>query len=144
MNAYPDTSFMVSLYVYQSHTEAVRSHLTAMTESLHVGSLLRYEVCHAIRRMGFLRMITEGATVAALAAFDDDIDQGRVVIHSVDWEQVFAEAEQLSHAHETRRGYRAFDVLHVATALTLGAQEFLTFDRQQAELAQAVGLKVQP
>jgi len=38
--------------------------------------------------------------------------------------------------------YRAFDVLHVATALTLGAKVLLTFDGDQAALAKAEGLKI--
>jgi len=43
-----------------------------------------------------------------------------------------------------QHGYRAFDVLHVATALTLSARVFLTFDGDQAALAKAAGLKVKP
>jgi len=39
-------------------------------------------------------------------------------------------------------GHRDFDVLHVATALHLGASEFLTFDANQKRLAQAEGLVV--
>ncbi len=38
-------------------------------------------------------------------------------------------------------GHHAFDVLHVATALHLGAKVFLTFDANQ-KLAEAEGLKV--
>jgi predicted nucleic acid-binding protein len=34
------------------------------------------------------------------------------------------------------------DILHVATALHLGATEFLTFDANQKELAEAEGLVV--
>jgi len=36
------------------------------------------------------------------------------------------------------------DVLHVATALHLGAREFLTFDANQRKLAAAEKLKVTP
>jgi hypothetical protein len=36
------------------------------------------------------------------------------------------------------------DILHVATALTVDAMDFLTFDRSQARLAQAAGLTVKP
>jgi predicted nucleic acid-binding protein len=34
------------------------------------------------------------------------------------------------------------DILHVATSLHLGAEEFLTFDANQKRLARAEGLKV--
>jgi predicted nucleic acid-binding protein len=32
-------------------------------------------------------------------------------------------------------GHRGFDILHVATALELGATQFITFDERQAALA---------
>ena len=142
MNAYPDASFLFSLYVIQTHSPAVRAHLATMSEALHVGSLLRFEVCNAIWREAFQGRITPGAAVAALAVFDADVDAGRVVIPHVEWERVHEEAERLSNAHTLRSGCRGFDVLHVATAVTLGAREFLTFDAKQAALAKAAGLKV--
>ena len=144
MNAYPDASFLFSLYISQAHSLAVRTHLTTMTEPLPVGSLLRFEVCNSIRREAFQGKITSGAAVAALAAFDADVDAGRVVIPLVDWELVHTAAERLSNQHGLQRGNRAFDILHVATALTLGAKVFLTFDGKQAVLARAEGLKVKP
>jgi len=53
-------------------------------------------------------------------------------------------AERLSARHTGAHGHRAFDVLHVATALHLGAREFLTFDTSQRKLAAAEKLKVKP
>jgi predicted nucleic acid-binding protein len=38
--------------------------------------------------------------------------------------------------------HRRFDIFHVATALHLGAKEFMTFDANQKKLAQKEGLKV--
>ena len=39
-------------------------------------------------------------------------------------------------------GHRLFDIVNVATALHLGASEFLTFDANQRQLAEAEGLRV--
>ena len=36
------------------------------------------------------------------------------------------------------------DLLHLASALTLGATDFLTFDQNQAELATVLGVTVKP
>lgn len=36
------------------------------------------------------------------------------------------------------------DLLHFASAFTLGATDFLTFDQNQAELASVLGLAVKP
>jgi len=144
VNAYPDASFLVSLYVRRTDSPAAIAQVATMIEPLHVGSLLRFETCNAIRREAYQKKITSGAAVAALAAFDADVDAGRVVIPPVEWVVVHTTAERLSNQHGLRHGYRAFDVLHVATALTLGAKVLLTFDGDQAALAKAEGLKIKP
>ena len=41
-------------------------------------------------------------------------------------------------------GHRAVDILHLATAIHLSAEEFLSFDGNQRKLATAEGLKVKP
>jgi predicted nucleic acid-binding protein len=51
-------------------------------------------------------------------------------------------AERLSFKHTVKAGHPSFDVLHVATALHLGIKEFLTFDGNQKNLAEAEGLVV--
>jgi predicted nucleic acid-binding protein len=51
------------------------------------------------------------------------------------------EAERLSALHSETLGTRSLDVLHVAAAIVLGLRELLTFDRRQAALARAAGLK---
>jgi len=51
-------------------------------------------------------------------------------------------ATGLSKAHTERLGARAIDLLHVAGALTLESELFLTTDARQAQLAKAEGLKV--
>jgi predicted nucleic acid-binding protein len=43
--------------------------------------------------------------------------------------------------HTIRGGHRAFDILHLAGALELEAGQFLTFDKNQADLAKALGIK---
>jgi predicted nucleic acid-binding protein len=60
----------------------------------------------------------------------------------VDWGDVHRMAERLAFQHTAKRGHRSFDVLHIATALHIGASEFLTFDANQKELAEAEGLVV--
>jgi hypothetical protein len=55
---------------------------------------------------------------------------------------VVAQAATLSTKHTERVGARAIDLLHVAGALTLGSELFLTTDGRQAQLAKAEGLKV--
>ncbi|RYG62077.1 PIN domain-containing protein [bacterium] len=67
---------------------------------------------------------------------------GAVVVVPIDWADVASIAERLSAHHTWTEAYRGFDVLHVATALHLGATEFLTFDSRQKALAKTEGLIV--
>ncbi len=71
-----------------------------------------------------------------------NISAGAVVIVPVDWADVASMAERLSAQYTWTEGHRGFDVLHVATALHLGASQFLTFDANQKKLAEAEGLVV--
>ncbi|MCP5542890.1 MAG: PIN domain-containing protein [Akkermansiaceae bacterium] len=52
------------------------------------------------------------------------------------------EAERLSATHSEKLGTRSLDILHVAAALVLGSTVFFTFDKRQAKLGKAAGLKV--
>jgi hypothetical protein len=61
---------------------------------------------------------------------------------TLDMDIAFARAAKLSTAHTERLGARAIDLLHVASALSLESELFLTTDTRQARLAKAEGLKV--
>ena len=150
MTAYPDTSFLCALYRQQDNSREAATHFKAMTEPLHVTSLLLYEFRQSSRlqvwlhsrdtKKGFLEMDCE----RALADLQSDLDSGAVVIVPAEWAEVHQTAERLSSAHTKAQGYRALDTLHVATALHLDAKEFLSFDERQRKLARAEGLAVKP
>ncbi len=59
-----------------------------------------------------------------------------------DTDGAFACATKLSAAHTQRLGARAIDLLHVASAMTLESEVFLTADSRQAQIARAEGLKL--
>jgi predicted nucleic acid-binding protein len=68
----------------------------------------------------------------------------RCILQEVDFDAdaILKEAARLSERHTIRAGVRSFDILHVATALILGARELLTFDAKQRMLAEAEGLTI--
>ena len=150
MIAFPDTSFLCAFYRRQDNSPAAAAHFKSMTEALHVSGLLLYEFRQSLRfqvwlhrqnpRKGFPQIDCD----QALADLQTDLDTGAVIVASVDWADVHRRAEQFSARHTGASGHRAFDVLHVATALHLGAREFLTFDVNQRKLAAAAKLKAKP
>lgn len=50
------------------------------------------------------------------------------------------ETERLSALHSEKLGTRSLDILHVAIALSLGCETFLSFDKRQIALAKKAGL----
>lgn len=79
---------------------------------------------------------------AAVADLDEDVREGRLVLVDALWRRTLDLAAELSGRHTARLGTRTLDVLHVATAVTLGVTHFASYDKRQAALARAVGLRV--
>ena len=77
-----------------------------------------------------------------LADLKADLVSGDVVTVPAPWPQIHLAAERLSELYTDVRGHRTMDILHVATAVELGAKEFLTFDGNQRKLAEAEGMIV--
>jgi predicted nucleic acid-binding protein len=82
------------------------------------------------------------AAQAALSILQANIASGLFQIPQVDWADVHRTAERLAFQYTAKQGHRSFDILHIATAIHLGAREFLSFDANQKKLAEAAGLKV--
>ena len=150
MIAFPDTSFLCALYRRQDNSPSSAAYFKVMPEALHVSGLLLYEFRQSVRFQVWLhaRDSSKGYPPAdcsrALADLQTDLDTGAVVMVKVDWPDVHRLAETLSKRHTIAGGHRSLDVLHVATALHLGARVFLTFDTNQIKLALAEKLKVKP
>jgi predicted nucleic acid-binding protein len=150
MISFPDTSFLCAIYRRQDNSPVAAAIFKAMPEALPVSSLLVYEFRQSVRFQVWLhaRDKTKGYSPTeaerALADLQSDLETGVVVVVSVEWPEAYRQAEILSKKHTAASGHRSLDLLHVATALQLGAREFLTFDTNQRKLAKAEGLVVKP
>lgn len=150
MIAYPDTSFLCALYVPQSTSTAAIAHYQRMKEPLHVTALLLGEFRQSVRFQIFRhgRDATQGYArrtgLEALAKLQSNLESGALVVAPAEWADVLHIAERISARHTIDGGHRYLDVLHVATALHLGAAEFLSCDANQRKLAAAEGLSAKP
>ena len=150
MIAFPDTSFLCAFYQRQDNSPTAAAYFKAMPEALHVSGLLLCEFRQSVRFQVWLhaRDKAKGYPQAdcdrALADLQTDLDTGALVVAPADWPDVHRLAETISKRHTIAGGHRSLDILHVATALHLGAREFLTFDTNQRKLAAAEKLKVKP
>jgi hypothetical protein len=77
----------------------------------------------------------------ALADLEEDVQAGVWEAPAYDLADVHATAERLARRHAAALGTRSLDILHVAAALALGANCFVTGDRRQASLARAANLE---
>ena len=150
MIAYPDTSFLCAVYVKQSTSPAAAVYAATMREPLYVTAFLNFEFRQSLRFQVWRHALNsrEGISPAnartALIQFEADLASGVAVFMPCNFQEVFLRAENLSNRHTTSGGHRGFDILHVATALHLGAREFLTFDGNQRKLAAVEKLTVRP
>ena len=85
--------------------------------------------------------ITQEQGEAILRDLRADLASGVIAVVPVDWTEVHNLAETLSSKHTESGGHRFADLLHVATALQLGAENFLTSDPNQRAIARAEGMK---
>jgi predicted nucleic acid-binding protein len=148
MRAYPDTSFLCALYRLQTNSGEAAAYFAAMTGPLEVTTLLLFEFRQSVRfqmrlhRQDATRGFPRAVGAKMLADLKTDLANADLIIVPGPWPQVHTAAERLSELYTYESGHRTLDILHVATAVELGAGEFLTFDANQRKLAEAEGLVV--
>lgn len=142
MNAYADTAFLCSLHAPDAHTGRVIAWLKRRRHPLPFTGLHRLEFRNALRLRVFRQEITPTQRELSIQAMLSDLAAGIFTHAAAAWPEVLLEAERLSAGHSETIGTRSLDILHVASALVLGAEQFVTFDIRQGTLARAAGLRV--
>jgi hypothetical protein len=142
VSSYADTGFLCSLYAPDAHTRRAVARMRRQTLALPFTWLHQLELRNALRLRVFRREITVAQREASLNMVLADLAAGVLAVTSPALAEVMTEAERLSALHSEKLGTRSLDIVHVASALVLGSASFLTFDRRQAALARASGLKV--
>ena len=148
MTAYPDTSFLCALYRTQDNSPQALAHRAQMAEPLHVTRLLLWEFRQAVRFQAFRHSKNRQLgyplheAEKMIADLNEDLHEGLVSSVDLDFIDIIVTGERISKFRTFPGGHRSFDILHVATALELGAKEFLSFDSNQITLATAEGMVV--
>ena len=148
MTAYPDTSFLCALFREQSNSPQATQYWQELAGPLYVTTLLEFEFLQSIRLQVWLHQQDKGKGYGQFEAdkmiqqWEHVLADGSFKMAPYEMHDVLRFAGVLSSAHSARGGHRTLDVLHVATAVHLGAKEFLTFDARQKKLAEAAGLNV--
>ena len=141
MSAYTDTSFLVSLYVFDANSARAAARIKSAILPVLITAFNEIEITNAFYLRLFRKEVDPAQIRAAQSLFQQDIENGIFEIRPLS-SAVFDRAKRLAEKHTLRLGTRTLDILHVASALVLKAEIFYTFDVNQGKLAKAEGLLV--
>ena len=138
---YADTGFLFSLYAPDANSSAAAAILKRIRPPLLTTDFAEFEFINALNWRIFRKELLASDEQGILLLFSKDIHEGAVRIVPIS-ATTFAHARRIARTQTRLIGTRALDVLHVASALALRADSFLTFDKIQAKLASALGLRI--
>ena len=127
-----DTSALIKRYIAMQGCEELTA-LLADATSLHIAPHCRVEMYSAFNRLRFTKRMSAAACRAALAEFEQDLMDFLVT----PWN---AEVENAAIKMLSNSNLRATDAVHVAAALTAGAEQFITSDERQAQGSKRLGI----
>ena len=152
MRVYADTSFIVRLIRTESDSPgAIDAFRRLGRPTLFFVPLHQLEVRNGILQRSFFQKHSASTEERRQATRERDqafrlldffLTRGTFREIKVDCDLVFAQAIRLTVTHTLRTGAKSLDLLHIANALELKAELFLTCDRKQSKIAKAEGLTV--
>ena len=138
---YLDTSALRPLFIHEERSRGVARYIRRYREIVHVTRFGYAELINSMACAVFRKDIWAAEFTAALAELEADLKSQHVIIVDLLWRAALDRAIDLSRKHTPELGSRMLDVLHVASAMELGAKTIITYDERQIELAKSAGLK---
>jgi len=138
---YLETGALVKLYIVETGSDFVQKR-AAKAGALPLNQLQATELRNAVLAAGGRGTITPQAARETLANFDEDLSAGYFVREETDWDRLWLRADELARKHTPSLLCRTLDILHIAAAEQCGADQILTGDLRQQQLAKAVGMSV--
>jgi len=140
---YVDTSVIVKLYIKEEYSQESSNWLKENNEAIPLTSFHELELINAIHLKQFRAEVTSDETHLILSRFEEHEKSGIYYRPQLDWSAIFIHAIDLSKKHSASIGSRSLDILHVASALSINADRFLTLDDRQTGLAKLADLKIE-
>jgi len=140
---YVDTSIIVKLYVKEEHSLDASNWLKKNNEAIPLTVFHELEFNNAINLKEFRGEITTDEIRLIMARFTEHENKGVFYRPQISWADTFKYAVDLSREHTRKTGSKALDILHVASALSIKADRFLTLDERQSRLASLTGIKIE-
>ena len=139
---YVDTSVIVKLYIREEYSRDASVWLKKNNEAIPLTSFHELELINTIQLKQFRSEIAPDEARLIMSRFEKHEIIGIYYRPPLDWSAMFIHAIDLSKKHSASIGARSLDILHVASALSINSDRFLTLDERQIKLALLAGLKI--
>ncbi|MBW1790346.1 MAG: type II toxin-antitoxin system VapC family toxin [Deltaproteobacteria bacterium] len=140
---YIDTSVIVKLYIKEECSFEVSHWIRRNNEAIPLTRFHELEFKNAVYLKQFRTEMTNEQVLLVLSKFDDHQKRGVYYRPQINWTDTINFALDLSQSHTKTTGSRSLDILHVASALAIKANRFLTLDKRQSALAGLAGLTIE-
>ena len=139
MTTYVDSSALVAVYVSESFSASARTAVRRAGQ-LPFTALHQLEIPNAFELLVGRGLLTRAEGRAIHGHLRDDLESQRLLPVSLDLDQVFANAADLSLDYTAKLLTRSLDLLHVAAAHVAQCSRFVSADDRQLAVAKASGL----
>jgi len=138
---YLDTSALLKLFVYEPGSKAVQSSIMEQDYPLPIWEVQEMELINALRLKVFWKEITDEQAQTQIDLFNQRMERGLYFFPEIHRSELMSTYRRLS-METSRQCCRTLDILHVACAMQLAPNAFITFDKRQKALARYFGLHV--
>lgn len=140
---YVDTSVIVKLYFREEFSFEASNWIRKRSRAIPLTPFHELEFTNAVKLKRFRKEMTKEEAETVIARFHEHEKRAVFYRPQIDWADTFGLAIDLSRTHTEKIGARSLDVIHVASALALGADGFTTLDQKQSKLAANAGLRIE-
>ncbi len=140
---YVDTSVIVKLYIKEEYSFEVSHWIRKNNEAIPLTGFHELEFTNTIYLKQFRTEMTDEQALLVLSKFDEHQRKGVYYRPQINWTDTINFALGLSQSHTKTTGSKSLDIFHVASALAIKANRFLTIDKRQSALAELAGLTIE-
>ncbi len=140
---YIDTSVIVKLYIKEKFSFEASNWIRKNNEAILLTGFHELEFTNAVYLKRFRSEITSEQANLIFSKFHEHQRDGIYYRAQIDWPETITMAIDLARNHTKNIGSRSLDVIHIAAALAVNANRFLTLDERQEAVARAAGLKIE-
>ena len=144
MKPYADTGLLISLLLPEVTSAAAMAAVASLSSPLPLLPLGRLELRNALNFAIHRGRITAIERDLLAKRLEGQIRSGFFNVVDLPDAALHEKARELSDCYTPTLATRSLDLLHVAGAILLGADTFLSFDARQCRAALAEGLTVIP